>query len=206
MAVVTLALGIGACVAIFSAVDGVLLRPLPYPQSGRLVAIHETLLPRLPEFAVSPRHYFAWRAQATGFEDMGAWHEGSHNLTGLGEPIRVSAGRVTASLFTTLGVPPALGRVFSPAEDHSGGQRVVVLGHGFWQRQLGGRPDVLQRTVTLDGQPFTIVGVMPPASSSTVRWTCSLRRPIRRATCMTSPSSGGCARASPSSRRAARWR
>jgi hypothetical protein len=113
IAVATLALGIGACVAIFSVVDGVLLRPLPYPRSERLVVIKESLLPRLPEFAVAPAHYFDWRKQATSFENLAALHDGSYNLTGTGDPIRISAGRVTSSIFATLGAHAALGRDFS---------------------------------------------------------------------------------------------
>jgi putative ABC transport system permease protein len=159
--VLTIGLGIGANVAIFSAVDCVLLRPLPYAQPDRLVVIRQSLLPRLPDFAVSPNHYFALGQQATSFDGLAAWHEGSHNLTGLGEPMRVSAGRVTASLFDTLGVPPALGRGFSAIEDRAGSEKVVILSHAFWQRQLGGQLPILHRTLTLDGQRHTIVGVMP---------------------------------------------
>jgi hypothetical protein len=117
--VLTLALGIGASAAIFSAVDGVLLRPLPYGQPERLVAIQETLLPQLPEFAVSPHHYFEWKKQATSFEGLAAMHEGSYNLTGLGEPTRVSAGRLTANILSTLGVGPRRDRAGTPGSSRS---------------------------------------------------------------------------------------
>jgi putative ABC transport system permease protein len=180
--VLTLALGVGGCVAIFSAVDGVLLRPLPYPEPDRLVSIRETLLPRFPEFAVAPKHYLDWRHQANSFQDLAAWHPDSQNLTGLGEPRRVSAARVTASIFSTLRVQPALGRAFTAAEDRAGQARSVILGHGFWRRQLGGRPDVLGQTLQLDGEPRTIVGVMPPGFQ--------LDRPLDLYTVTTYPPSG----------------
>jgi putative ABC transport system permease protein len=162
VAVVTLALGIGACAAIFSVVDGVLLRPLPYPRSERLVVVQETLLPRFAEFAVAPSHYLAWREQATSFESLAALHDGGYNVTTAGGPVHVAAKRVTASLFTTLQVAPALGRAFSPEEDLPGNASVAVVSHDFWMRYLGGRPEVLGETVTLDGRPFAVVGVMPP--------------------------------------------
>jgi putative ABC transport system permease protein len=157
----TLALGIGACTAIFSVVDAVLLRPLPYPESERLVVIEETLLPQLSELPASPAHYLGWRRHATSFESLAAMHEGSYNLIRDGEPLRVSAWRTTANTFATLGTRPAIGRDFTPEEDRAGGARVVILDHGFWVRAFGGRPGILQGTLTLDGQPFTIVGVMP---------------------------------------------
>jgi predicted permease len=161
VAVITLALGIGASAAIFSVVDGVLLRPLPYPHPDRLVVIQESLPPQLPEFPVSPHHYFEWTKQVTSFERLAAMHQGSYNLTGAGEPIRVSAARVTSSAFSTFGAVPVLGRDFSPAEDLPGNDDVVVLSHGFWCRQFGGRADILERTIGLDGRPFRVVGVMP---------------------------------------------
>jgi putative ABC transport system permease protein len=160
--VLTLALGIGASAAIFSVVDGVLLRPLAYRQPDRLVVIQETLLPQLPEFAVSPHHYFEWKKQVSSFESLAAMHDGSYNLTGPGEPVRVSAGRVTSNTFSTLGVGPALGRDFSPDEDLPGKDHVVILSHGLWLRQFGGRPDILQQTIGLDGRPFRVIAVMPP--------------------------------------------
>jgi putative ABC transport system permease protein len=161
VALVTLAVGIGSSVAIFSVVDGVLLRPLPYRDPERLVVVQETLLPRFPEFAVSRNSYFQWQQQATSFERLAALHDGAYNLTAAGEPSRVSAGRVTANTFATLGVQPALGRDFAPEEDLPGRADVAILSHGFWQRQFGGRPEVLNQAIQLDGRPFTVVGVMP---------------------------------------------
>src|SRR4051794_38829733 len=143
LAVLTLGLGLGAAAAIASVVDGVLLRPLPYPESDRLVVVQETLPPRMPELAVSRDHYFEWVAQAHSFARIAAMHEGSYNLTGMGEPVRVSAGRLTANTLATLGVRPALGRDFASTEDTPRRGQVVILSHGFWVRQLGGRADVL---------------------------------------------------------------
>jgi predicted permease len=160
-AVATLALGIAACTAIFTVVNAVLLRPMPFPGSDRLVLIRETLLPRFPDFNVSPECLFAWRAQSTAFESIAGFHAGSYNLVDSGDPVRVSAARVTANMFATLGVRPALGRDFSADEDAAGKGNVIVLAHGFWQRQFGGRADVIGRAIRLDGRVFTIIGVMP---------------------------------------------
>jgi putative ABC transport system permease protein len=158
--VLTLALGVGAAVAIVSVVDGVLLRPLPYPAAERLVALQETNPPWFPEY-VRPRSWIEWRRQARSFERLSIVRARAYNLTDAGGAAHVSAARVTASTFATLGVRPALGRDFWPDEDEPGRGQVVILSHGFWQRRFGGRPDVLHRSLRLDGRPFTVVGVMP---------------------------------------------
>jgi putative ABC transport system permease protein len=157
----TLALGIGACVAIFSVVDGVLLRPLPYPESDRLVVLQEINLPRFPGDFVRPGPYDDWRRQATSFEGLAAVRTRSYNLTGVGEPVRVAAARITANTLSLLRAQPALGRDFRPEEDIAGRGDVVILDHGFWVRQLGGRREILHARIDLDGQPFTVVGIMP---------------------------------------------
>jgi putative ABC transport system permease protein len=162
VAVSTLALGIGACTAIFSVVNSVLLRPLAYPESERLVVIRETCLPKFPEFSVAPGNYFDWRAQSTSFEELAALRRSSFNLTGRGEPARVTADAVTVNYFSMLRVRPAIGRDFTEGDIASGRAQIAILTHGFWLRQFGGRPDGLNETVQLDGQTFTIVGVMPP--------------------------------------------
>jgi putative ABC transport system permease protein len=161
VALLTLALGIGACTAIFSVVNSVLLRPLDYPDPDRLVVLRETNLPQFPEFSVAPGNYFDWRQQSTSFEHLAAARNGSFNLTGMGEPLRVFSERITPNYFPLLGVRPALGRIFSDAEAAPGQDRVAILSHGFWQRQFGGRPDVLGTTVQLSGNAYTIIGVMP---------------------------------------------
>jgi predicted permease len=161
VAVLTLGLGIGACVAIFSVVDGVLLRPLPYPEPERLAVLTQTNPPRFPELVVLPDQLREWRRQATSFEGLAAVRARSYNLTGPSDPARVSAARLTANTLSLLRVRPFLGRDFLPEEDLPGKGNVVLVGHGFWQRELSGRPDVLGTTLSLDGQPFTIIGVMP---------------------------------------------
>ncbi|HMI87858.1 MAG TPA: ABC transporter permease [Polyangiaceae bacterium] len=161
VALLTLALGIGACVAIFSVVSSVLLRPLPYPDSERLVDVIETKLPEFPEFGVAPGQYFAWRAQSTSFENLAAIRSDSYNLTGAGEPARVTAFRVTANTFATFGVRPALGRDFSEEEDEPGKENVVILSHAFWQRQFGGRSEIVGQLIHFDGRAFGVIGVMP---------------------------------------------
>ncbi len=161
VAVLTLSLGIGACTAIFSVVNSVLLRPLNFSEPDRLVVIRETNLPEFPEFSIAPGNYFDWRQQSVSFAHLAAVRGGSYNLTGLGDPVRVFSERVTANYFPMLGVHPALGRAFTEAEAAAGQASVVVLSHGFWQRQFGGRPDILGSTVQLNGQTYTIIGVMP---------------------------------------------
>jgi putative ABC transport system permease protein len=159
VSVLTLALGIGACTAIFSVVNCVLLRPLAYPQSDRLVVIQETKLPRFPEFAVAPANYLDWRAQASSFDQLAALSDTYFNLTGIDEPVRVHARRVTPNYLTTLRARPMLGRDFSEAEV-AARANVALLTHGFWVRRFGGRPDVVGETIPLDGQRFTIIGVL----------------------------------------------
>ena len=163
IAVLTLALGIGANTAIFSVVNGVLLRPLPFSEPERLVMIRETKLPQFPEFSVSPGNFLDWQKQNTVFERVVALTPSVNILTSAGEPDRLRGVRVTDGFFTTLGVTPQLGRSFLPEEDQPGRNNVVILSHGFWQRRFGGSTDIVNQTVTLDGQSFTVVGVMPSA-------------------------------------------
>ncbi len=160
IALLTLGLGIGACTAIFSVVNSVILRPLEYPESDRLVVIRETNLPQFPEFSVAPGQYFSWLEQAKSYEQLAALRGGSYNLTGIGEPQRLTAKLITANYLTMLRVHPALGRAFTADEEAKDKANVVILSYGFWQRQFGGRPEVLNTTVQLNGQAFTIVGIM----------------------------------------------
>jgi putative ABC transport system permease protein len=162
-AVLTLALGIGANSAIFSVVNSVLLRPLPYERPEELVLVAG----RYPEFGrtgTSLPDFRDWRDQTTRtFAQMAARHGTAFNLTGAGEPERLVADRVTANFFATLGVRPQLGRGFLPGEDRVGGDDdVVVLSHGFWQRRFGGDAAVVGRAIQLSGRPYTVVGVAPP--------------------------------------------
>lgn len=174
-ALLTLALGIGFSTAMFSVVNAVLLRPLPYADPDRLLQLRERNLPRFPEFSVSPGHYLAWKEQTTVFEGIAAWRSGSIALShGTGTVDRVRADRVTWDLFPLLGVEPVLGRGFVEADDRHGAPRVLVLSHEAWQNRFGGRGDVVGLTVRVDAAPATIVGVMPAgftfASSEVALW------------------------------------
>jgi putative ABC transport system permease protein len=152
-AVLTLALGIGANTAIFSVVNAVLLRPLPYSEPERLLTLRRNeSLPDLEDI----------KAQSQSFESLGAVNVRPLDYTGEAEPLQVQAALVNADLFRALGVPAEIGRTITPAEDKIGGERVVVLSHNFWQRHFGGDRGVLGRTIPLSGNSYTVVGVMPP--------------------------------------------
>jgi predicted permease len=159
-AVLVVALGVGANTAAFSVADFVLVRPLPYPDSDRLVKLWE----QVPGYQVelSPANYRDWRAASTAFESMGAYFPIEVNLVGEGDPERLAAASVTSDLLSMLGVPPALGRVFAPADDREGAPGTVVLSHSVWQSRFGGDPGVLGRRLLLDGEPHLVIGVMPP--------------------------------------------
>jgi predicted permease len=160
-AALTLALGIGASTAVFSVVSCVLLRPLSYPESDRLVVLHETNPPRFPELIVLPEHFARWPRETATLEPLAAVRTRFYNLTGTGDPARISGARVTASTFSTLRVRPFMGRDFVEDEDGRGKGSVVIVSHRFWQSRLGGRPSVLGETLRLDGRPFSVIGVMP---------------------------------------------
>ena len=161
VAILTLALGIGACTAIFSVVHVVLLRPLDYPEAGRIVAIRETQLPQFPEFSVSPPNYLDWEKQTRSYEYFAAYGGANVNLTGEGEPQRLVGVKATAHYFDAYGVKPVLGRMLLPEEDAQGKNHVVVLSYPFWQRVFGGGRDVVGRAIQLNGEPYTVIGVAP---------------------------------------------
>src|SRR3954462_8371009 len=152
VAVLTLALGIGACTAIFSVVNTVLLRPLDYPDPAQLVMIRETQLPKFPEFSVSPPNFIDWQKQANSSDPLTAAARASLNLTGEGEPQRLIGVKVTAHYVDVYGVKPILGRMLLPEEDAVGKNHVVVLSYGSWQRVFGGTHDVVGRSVQLNGE------------------------------------------------------
>lgn len=161
LVVATLALGIGANVAIFALVNETLLKPLPFRDPDRLVQVWD----RTPEgdpLAMSPPVWAALAARTDVFATTGGSRDVMYDLTGVGEPESIVGYRFSAGFFRTLGVSPALGRVFSAEEDRPGRDHVVVLSHRLWQRKLGGDPTVLGRSLTLSGHPYTIIGVMPP--------------------------------------------
>ncbi len=165
IAVITLALGIGANTAIFSVVNAVLLRDLPYRDPDRLVLLSLYRAREGASFA-RPAEFLDWRDQAKSFEKMGAYRFGSADLTGSGEPERLEAASISADLFATLGVAPALGRAFTSEEDTDGGPLAVILSDGLWRRRFGGDPQVIGRAITLGGQSRTVVGIMPPGFRS----------------------------------------
>jgi putative ABC transport system permease protein len=162
IAVITLALGIGANTAIFSVVENVLLRPLPYNQPESLVEIWNTY-PGFQAVGVSAGDYADFHREAKSFSAMGAYAEISQgfNLTGVGEPERIQASVATSDLFSMLGVRAVVGRTFLPDEDKPGGGAVMVLSHRYWERRFGADPTIVGREVSLDGQRFRIVGVLP---------------------------------------------
>jgi predicted permease len=156
----TLALGIGANTAIFSVVNAVLLRSLPYRDPDRLVMVRHYGAHGVSD-RVSGRDFLEWRDQAKAFEQIAAYRTDTVDFTGLGEPERLSVGLVSANLFRALGVAPALGRAFTLEEDTAGGAPVVILSDGLWRRRFGGDPQVIGQALILGGQNRTVVGIMP---------------------------------------------
>ena len=162
IAVLTLAIGIGASTAIFSVVDTVLLRPLPYRDPEKLVLVSETLPGMsMDQIGVSAGEYQDYRDRNRSFSQVAAYESAGFNLTGAGQPLRVNAAALSASAFALLGVSPELGRGFTVEEDRYGSGSVVVLSHALWERQYGRDPNILGQTVKLDEKPFTVIGVMP---------------------------------------------
>ncbi|MCM2254728.1 MAG: ABC transporter permease [Vicinamibacteria bacterium] len=168
-AVVTVAaLGIGANTAVFSALDRTLLRPLPYPEPDRLVRLFERE-PGYGRLETSPANYRDWKAQVGSFTSIAAHHTQWVNLVGRGEPQRLAATATEAALFPMLGVEPLLGRLIDAADDVVGAPGVLLLSHALWVREFGADPAAIGAQVRLDDEPFTIVGVLPPAFSYPTR-------------------------------------
>ncbi|MEP6692736.1 MAG: ABC transporter permease, partial [Gemmatimonadaceae bacterium] len=166
IATITIALGVGANSAIFSVVNAVLLRPLPYANSDRLMSLSERW-PGGRDGNVSVGNFAEWRARSRSFEAISADAGTTFNLTGAGEPVRLYGARVTASFFKTGYMAPALGRYFNDDEDQQATRHVVVLSHPMWQSQLGGDPKVLGRELELSGEKYTVIGVAPREYSLT---------------------------------------
>src|SRR5713226_9211755 len=163
VAIITIALGIGANTAIFSVVDAVLLRSLPYPDAGRLVMLWSTMQSQgVPISGSAMPDYREWRDQSQSFDGLGGFYYGDFNLSGANrEPERVQGAFVTVNLFPVLGIAPGLGRGFSPEEEEFGRHHVVLLSEALWQRRYGADPQTIGRTISLGGDPYTVVGVMP---------------------------------------------
>jgi len=162
--VLSLALGIGANTAIFSVVNSVLLRPLPYPQPERLVALYEHIpkvADRFPVLPVNLSHFMAWRDRASTLEQVGLLHTTLLNLTGSGEPALLPAATASAGLLEMLGVRPRIGRTFTREEERRG-HEVAILTDGLWRKRFGASPDIVGKSLTLDGRPHVVIGVLPP--------------------------------------------
>jgi putative ABC transport system permease protein len=155
-----LALGIGANTAIFSVVNTVLLRPLPYPDAQDLVFLNEKS-PVLDEMSIAYPNFMDWRAHNQSFEHIGVYNRGSYNLTGTGEAERIVTAQMSADMFTLLKVGPLHGRVYTNDEDKPGATPVVLLSYGLWQRRFGGQMSVLNQPITLNNKSYTVIGVMP---------------------------------------------
>ena len=171
VAIVCLALGIGANTAIFSVVRAVLLDALPYREPSRLLAMYETFLAqgKRSEGSVSPLDYYDFRSQNHVFEDLAAYTGDARDLGDVADPERLLGVRATANLFSVLGAAPLLGRTFAPGEDQPGAAHVVVLGEGLWRRRFAGDPRILGRSILLSGTPYTVIGVMPSSFDFPIR-------------------------------------
>ncbi len=159
-AMLVLALGVGANTAAFSVTDFVLIRPLPFPEPERLVRLWEKV-PGYSQMELSPANYVDWKHMSKSFDAMGAYWESSVNLVGQGDPERLEGATVTADLLPLLGVQPAMGRLFTAAEDREGAPGTLLLGYQLWQAVFGGDAGVIGRRVNLDNEPFVVIGVMP---------------------------------------------
>jgi predicted permease len=180
IAILTLALGIGANTVLFSVVNGVLLNPLPYDQPDRLVAIYA----KTKEFShssISYPNYLDWVHDQRSFSSMASFRGDDYNLTGMGEPERMKTEMVSAEFFSLLGVKPVAGRLFRPQEDRVGAQPVAIIAGGLWKRKFGSSPDAIGKTMTLNGVGYTVVGVIPADfsyQSGDFRSNCEVFLPI----------------------------
>ena len=162
ISVLTLAIGIGANTAIFSVIHGILLKPLPFPDSDRLVGVWQTAPGlNLPRMNASPATYYTYREENKTFEDIGLWRRESASITGVAEPEQVRVISVTEGFLPILGVRPALGRWFSRQDDSPGAQQTVILMHGYWERRFGRNASVVGQRLLVDGRARDIIGVMP---------------------------------------------
>jgi len=166
LAVLTLSLGIGANTAIFSVVNTVLLRPLPYKAAEQLVAVWD-VQGKANQIMFSPAEFLDYQTQNQSFTEMAAYRAMSFSLTGQGEPEQLNGLIVSANFFSLLGVPAERGRVFQPEDGRAGAARVAIISHDFWQKRFGGDPNIIGGALTLSGEPVTLIGVMPPGFRDT---------------------------------------
>src|SRR6202041_2939900 len=160
IAVLTLALGIGANTTLFSVVNGVLLNPLPYPHSGQLVAVYAKT-PGVDQGPIVYLNFLDWQRDTQAFSSLAAYRNQDYNVTGTAEAERLSGYMISDGFFSTLGVQPVLGRTFRSDDDRVGAAPVVVLGGGLWKRKFGSSPDVIGKALTLNGTSYIVVGVVP---------------------------------------------
>src|SRR5665213_1478268 len=163
-ALLILALGIGANTAIFSFVDSALLKPLPYPDADRIVRVLEKP-PGYPRNGISTLNFLDWQRQNTVFDYMAAQTGGDVTLTGSGEPVQLRGSRVSARYFDIFGIHAERGRTFATDEDQRGKEQVTVLSHALWVSRFGADPNLIGRTVRLDGEPHTVIGILPEGSA-----------------------------------------
>ena len=164
VALLTFALGIGVNAAVFTVYNGVLLRPLPYPDADRITMVWmDNRRQSIKEDITSYPNYVDWRTQSSSYAHMAGFTPANFNLTGAGEPERLPGAQTTANFFDVMGVQPILGRLYTVKEETTGNDAVVLLSHGLWQRRFGGSPSALGQTLTLNGRPHEIIGVMPPS-------------------------------------------
>ncbi|HUL72237.1 MAG TPA: ABC transporter permease [Vicinamibacterales bacterium] len=187
VAIITLTIAVGAATTVFSVLNAVALRPLPYADADRLVVIRDSLMPKLPEFSVSPGRFAEWQARTRAFEGVAAARGTVVNLTGAGDPQRLRVAVVSANFFDLLGVPALAGRAFSAGDDAdaASGDR-IVLSEAVWRGQFGAAPGVIGRTVLIDDHPTTVIGVMPDRlaypSATTQAWLLWRMTPQERTT------------------------
>ncbi len=162
IAIVTLALGIGANTALFSVVNGVLLNPLPYPRSTQLVSIYEKDAGQ-DKAPISYLNFLDWQSQNHAFSSIAMYRHEDYNLTGASQAERINGFMISSTFLSTLGLHPALGRDFNPTDDHLGAAPVALLSDGFWHRHFGGSPAILGRPIDLNGTEYTVVGILPPS-------------------------------------------
>src|SRR5215831_3918556 len=164
-AIVVLALGIGANTAIFSVVNAVLLRPLPFDDPSRIMQVWHVPPPKsfpgMTMFSVSPANYLDWHSQSSSFEQMAAYGFRSFTVGGTERPEAIQAGAVASDFFPLLRVQPLLGRTFTPDEDQPGATHVVVLGYNFWRDHFASDGNIIGRNILLDGETYSVIGVMP---------------------------------------------
>ena len=191
IAVITLALGIGANTAIFSVINELLLRPLPYRDADRVVMLWEVSSEGHHQNSTSRANYRAWREQSTSYQQLAAFTDQRSNLTGTGEPEELAVQMATPELFKVLGVDPILGRTFLPDDAGEGKPPVAVLSYALWQRRFGGQPSVVGQTITLNDEKYTVIGVMPPSFQFHIMQRSGTGRPAELWTILPMPTGPG---------------